>query len=55
MDEFRKYYEAHKDFLKHKRIERLEFNTILKPSILSFVPIGEVEANITAYRTVSIE
>lgn len=53
--DFRKYYEENQNRLKHIRVENIEFDTIIKPSILSFVPIGDIEANITAYRTVSIE
>ena len=46
---------ANLDRLKQRRVYVNEFDDVLKPSILAFVPIEELETSITNYRTIEIE
>lgn len=55
LEELRDYVDKNKDKLKQKRVICNEYGNIMKPSILAFVPIADLEQNITAYRTITIE
>lgn len=53
--ELRDYYEMNKEKLKTKHIYVNEFGNFMKPAVLAFIPLDEIEENISAYRTITIE
>lgn len=53
--DLRNYYEANKDSLKTKNVFVNEYGSIQKPAVLAFIPLDEIEENISAYRTITIE